>query len=151
MGDGGLDNEDVVDQVKLLPQGDLQHVHLHNERGEEDAKTKNGRGLEKWLDLKSKKHHENDLLSCFKEASIEHRRARAVWSAEHKRVFVRNGDLPTHMRVPIIGDWIMFSLVTASRLSKISAKVVHIPSDGLVSFISYLGRGGLTQCWLCGT
>ena len=38
--DGGLDNEDVVDEVKLLPQGDLQHVHLHNERGERGAKTK---------------------------------------------------------------------------------------------------------------
>ena len=54
------------------------------------------------------------------------------------------------MRVPIIGDWIMFSLVTAGRLlSTMSAKVV--PSGGLVSLISYLGRGGLPQCWLCGT
>ena len=87
VGDGGLDNEDVVDQVKLLPQRDLQNVHLHNERGEEGAKTKTGRESKNWLDLKSKKHHENDLLSCFKEVSIEHRGARAVWSAEHKRVF----------------------------------------------------------------
>ena len=34
VGDGGLDNEDVVDQVELLPQGDLQHVHLHKQKGE---------------------------------------------------------------------------------------------------------------------
>ena len=38
--DGGLDNEDVLDHVQLLPQGDLQHIHLHNEMGERGAKTK---------------------------------------------------------------------------------------------------------------
>ena len=56
------------------------------------------------------------------------------------------------MSMPIIGGWIMFSLVTAGRLlSTMLANVVFIPSDGLVSLISYLGRGGLPQCWLCGT
>ena len=41
VGDGGFDDEDVVDQVELLPQGDLQHVHLHNERGEGARMKKN--------------------------------------------------------------------------------------------------------------
>ena len=46
MSDSGLDDEDVVDEVKLLPQGDLQHVHLHIERGEGGAKTKSRTSLQ---------------------------------------------------------------------------------------------------------
>ena len=81
MGDGGFDDEDVVDQVELLPQGDLQHVHLHNERGEGARMKKN---------LESKKYHEHNLFSCSKKASSEGGGARAVWSAEQCSVTMRN-------------------------------------------------------------
>ena len=92
VGDGGFDDEDVVDQVKLLPQGDLQHVHLHNaslhlhlshcnERGEGARMKKN---------LESKKYHEHNLFSCSKKASSEGGGARAVWSAEQCSVTMRN-------------------------------------------------------------
>ena len=57
MGDGGLDNEDMVDHLKLLPQRDLQHINLDRK------KVANSIGEGSYL--KSEKYHENDLLPCF--------------------------------------------------------------------------------------
>ena len=57
MGDGGLDNEDMVDHLKLLPQRDLQHINLDRK------KVANSIGEGSYL--KSKKYHEKDLLPCF--------------------------------------------------------------------------------------
>ena len=57
MGDGRLDDEDLVDHLKLLSQRDLQHINLD--------KKEVANSIVEGSYLKSEKYHENDLLPCF--------------------------------------------------------------------------------------